>query len=85
MNTKASLDQMYRADPNVLSQNQEAPHSLATNSMLQHYANRMQQKYQKWFFYVQYVVKALGFCDLEAFTEKYQDLDEGNPNNGSIK
>ena len=47
MNTKASLDQMYRADPNVLSQNQDAPHSLATNSMLQHYANRMQQKYQK--------------------------------------
>ena len=36
-------------------------------------------------FYVKYVVNTLGFCDLEAFTEKYQDLDEGNPNNGSIK
>ena len=39
----------------------------------------------KMIFYVKYVVKTLGFCDLEAFTEKYQDLDEGNPNNGSIK
>ena len=46
MNTKASLDQMYQADPNGPRQNLDAPHSLATNSMLQHYANRMQQKYQ---------------------------------------
>jgi len=46
MNAKASLDQMYRADPNDPRQNLDAPHPLATNSMLQHYANRMQQKYQ---------------------------------------
>ena len=44
MNTKASLHQMYRADHNDPRNN--GPHYLATNTMLQHYANRMQQKYQ---------------------------------------
>eukprot|EP00985_Skeletonema_marinoi_P023288 scaffold15419_cov206-Skeletonema_marinoi.AAC.5 len=47
MNTKTSLEQMYRVDPNSPRQNLDAPHSLATNSMLQHYANRMQQKYHQ--------------------------------------
>lgn len=45
-NTKASLDQMYRADPNDPRNNADGPDYLATNSMLQHYANRMQHKYQ---------------------------------------
>ena len=46
MNTKASLDQMYRSDPNDPRNTLEGPHYLATNTMLQHYASRMQQKYQ---------------------------------------
>jgi len=45
-NTKASLDQMFRAEPNDPRNNADGPHYLATTSMLQHYANRMQQKYQ---------------------------------------
>ena len=47
MNTKASLDQMYRGGVanDQTDTNAVDGHNLATNTLLQHYATRMKQKY----------------------------------------
>ena len=48
MNTKASLGQMYQGVPPIDQRNTvDGLNYFATNSMLQHYANRMQHKYQR--------------------------------------